>query len=98
MAKTFAPSELIINEDGDVGVGNAWLRYHQHDLCTLDGSHGSVYAHTFDMVIGVTDAGSVDKSEGDALYVDGILDGVAGSSLNVADDGSVVVEEGVQEG
>ena len=69
----------------------------EDDACSADGLVGAVNAYLLDGVGGLSDAGGVDESEGNALDVDNVLDGVARGTMDVADDGSVVVQQAVEQ-
>lgn len=54
---------------------------------------GALDALGFDGIGGGADAGGIDEADGDALEVDGFLDGIACGSGGVRDDGAVEAEE-----
>ena len=80
---------------GDVGVGDAWLCYHDNDASTLGGIYGTFNTHLFDGIAGVTDAGCVNEAEGDAPQLYSIFNGVACGTLYVADNSPFFVKKGV---
>ena len=54
--------------------------------------------HALDGVVGLAYAGGVDEAIGDALQVDDVFDGIAGSAVYVGDEGALFAQEGVEEG
>ena len=82
----------------DCGVGDARLFHQQDDAGTAGCGYGTLDAEILYLVIGVADAGGVDKAEGDAAKLDGVFDGIAGGALYVGDDGSFFTEKGVEQG
>ena len=71
--------------------------YPDDDTGFADGCVGAVDANLLDGVGGLANAGGVDESEGDALQVDVVFDGVAGGAVNIGNDGAVVFQQSVQE-
>ena len=78
----------LVIANWNVWVRDARLAHHQDDLGTLGCSNGTVDAHKFYLVVGVTDTCSVNKTEGDAAELDGVFDSVARGALNVTYDGT----------
>ena len=70
----------------------------EHDAGFVDSSIGTGDADFLNLVGGLSDAGCIDKTEGDAIDVDGVLDGVARGAMNVGHDGAIVLQEGIQQG
>ena len=64
-------------------------------FCCLD---GAFYTHLLNAVGCFADACSVDEAEGDAFYLYGVLDKIAGGTLNIGNDGAFIVNEGIHEG
>lgn len=56
-----------------------------------------LYPYGFDLVAGIADAGGVDKTEVDAPDVEDFLDGVAGGACDMADDGPLFFQDGIQQ-
>lgn len=87
---------LVLNvDDGlvvvglDVGVGDAGLFHEQDDAGTANGGNRALNAEVLYLVVGVADACGVDESECDATQLNGVFDGIAGGTLNVAHDGAL---------
>ena len=91
-----ADDGLVIAET-DIGVGDAWLGHHEDDAGALGSSHRAFDAQLLDGVRGVADASGVDESKGNASEIDGVLNGIAGGALNLADDGPFFAKQGVKE-
>ena len=89
---------VLFGRWGDVGIGDTWLGEKEDDAGTLNGTKAAFDAHLLNLVFGVSDAGSIDETEEDARNLDGVLDDVTRSALDVADDGSVVTKESVEKG
>ena len=66
------------------------VNHPKDNLGFFDGSIGALDTNFFDGVGGFAKSGGVDETEGDAVDVDGVFDGVASGAMNVADDGTVV--------
>jgi hypothetical protein len=64
----------------------------------LYGLIGAFDTYLLYLVSGLAYAGSVDETEGDALDINRILNGVAGGAVNVGNDGTVFVEQTVEQG
>lgn len=88
----------LVIANGDVGVGNTRLSNHYDDTGTLSSGNRSVYAHQLNLVFCVADACGVNEAEGDAIELNGVFDGIAGSALYVTDDGALFAEESIEEG
>ena len=70
----------------------------QDDGCLGDGGIGALNTDLLDDVVGGAQSRGVDKTEGDAVDVDGVLDDVARGAVDVADDGFVLTDKAVEEG
>ena len=57
-----------------------------------------LYAYLFDGVGRGAKTSGVDKAEGDTMDVDEVFDSVAGGAMNIADDGFLLTDKGVEEG
>ena len=69
----------------------------EHYISLFHGFLTTLHAECFHTVIAVTKAGGVDKAEGDAVEGEGFLNGVARGAGDVADDGTVVSQQGVEQ-
>ena len=88
----------LVLSDGHVGVGNAGFGDEEDDLCFFCCFDAAFDAHLLDGVGSVSDASCVDEAEGDVVQGDGVFDDVAGGALDVAHNGAVVAQEGVEQG
>ena len=64
----------------------------------MQGCEGALDANLFHLIGGLTNACSVDETEGNTLDVDGVFDGVARGAMDVGDNGAVVFQKAVQKG
>ena len=73
------------------------VRKENDHLCMMCCLQAALDAHLFDDIIRLPDSCGVDEAEG--MVADGEcgINGVARSALNVADNGSVVVDDGIEE-
>ena len=69
-----------------------------HDLCFFGCLFGAFDAYVFDGVVGLSDAGGIDKTEEHAVDYHCLFDGVACGAVDVAYDSSVVGEQCVEQG
>ena len=80
------------------GEWNVGLGEQDDDLCALRGLHASLYAHLFNLVFGTAYSCCIYETEGDSLYLYDVFDEITGGALDVADDGPVLLKEGVEQG
>lgn len=80
-----------------VGEGGAAVRKEHDNLRLVCRLQASLDAHPFDGIIRMPDAGRVDKAEGMAADDECGINGVACGALKVADDGSVIADDGIEE-
>ena len=59
--------------------------------------HHALDTYLLNLVSGLAYAGCVDETEGDALDVNRVLNGVAGGAVNVGNDGTVFMEQTVKQ-
>ena len=88
----------LVVADRNVRVGDTGLGHHQDDGGTLGCCEGVVDAHLFYLVRSVSNASGVDESEGDATQLNGVFDGITGSTLYVADDSTLLTYKCIEEG
>ena len=69
----------------------AGFREKQYDGGLLYFLIGATYSQVFNGVGSLPYPGGVDKTESDALQVDGILDGIPGGSFNMAYNGPLLM-------
>ena len=74
------------------------INQQKHDTGLFDLGKGTFDTHVFHFIVGVADTCRVDEAEGNPLEVYGILDHVAGGSLDIGNDGPVFFQEGIQQG
>ena len=92
-----AERQDLAGELGDLLGGFRLVDDPKHDLRLLQLLEGALDAEALDRVVGVADAGRVDETELEATDVDGVLDHVARSAVDVAHDGLLLVEQGVEQ-
>ena len=78
--------DSLVVVGGDVGVGHTRLCHHQDDTGTPGSGYGALDAEVLYLVVSMTDACGVYKSEGDAAEQDGVFDGIASGALYIGDD------------
>ena len=66
-------------------------------MCITSGLSASLDPHILQLVSRFAQSGCVDKTEENAFDKDGILDGIAGSSLDITHDSSLLAQEGIEE-
>ena len=88
-----APGQVL-----HMGVAMGAVDEPQHDVGLREFGECAFDAHVLDGVTGLAYAGGVDEPIGDALQVDDVFDGVAGSAVYVGDEGAFFSQEGVEEG
>ena len=59
---------------------------------------GSLDADAFYHIGGLTDTCRIDEAERDATQVDGVFDHIAGRAVDVAHDGFLLVQQGIEQG
>ena len=74
------------------------VAHEEDDLRLLHGAETPFDAQRFDGVVRLTDAGSVDEAEGDAVDVYSVFYHIACGAVDVAHDGFVFIEQGVEQG
>ena len=100
--------EVLVFEGSDVlqllqvveglGEGLSGVEDIEDDVGLYYGCDGALNAEVFNRVVAVAQPCGIDDAEGGALDDKGLFDGVACGAGDVADDGAVVVQQGVEEG
>ena len=80
----------------NLGVAGFCINKPEHDAGFFDGLIGAVDTNLLDGVCGLTNTSCVDKTEGDTVDVDSVFDGVASSTMDVANDGTIIFQERIQ--
>ena len=83
---------------GHAGVSACDVNNPKHDVGLVDGLPCALNAHALDGVAGLADACRVDEAEQRAAHHHGVLDGVAGGTVDIAHQGAVVAQQGVKQG
>ena len=72
------------------------IHYEKHNFCLFQLLTAACNTHLFHHIIGGAEACCVDKSEERATEREGIFDDIARSSVDIAHNGAIVVEQGVE--
>ena len=96
----FAPgiAEDLWRQRGELRFGLRAVDQKKDDLCFGEFLPTALDAHLLHGVGGGAQAGGVDETEERAAQIVGILDDIAGGAVDVAHDGALVVEKGIEEG
>lgn len=78
--------------------GGYLIKQPEHDAGFGDGVVGALYANLLYLISSLADAGSVDKTEGDALDVDNVFDGVSCRAMHVGDNRPLILQQTVEQG
>lgn len=88
---------MLVGRRGDVGIGDTRFGEEEDDAGTLGGTKAAFDAHLLNLILGMANTCGVDESEEDVLNLDGVFDDIAGGALDVADDGSIIAKEGIEQ-
>ena len=96
----FAPgiAEDLGRQRGELRFGLRAVDHKKDDLCFGEFLPTALDAHLLYGIGGGAQAGSVDEAEERAAKIVGVLDDIAGGAMDVAHDGALVVEKGIEEG
>ena len=80
------------------GIGTSDVNDPKHDVGLVDSLPCALDAHPLDGVARLAYACRIDETEQRAAHEDGILDSVACGAVNVTHQGTVVTQQGVEQG